>query len=214
VLMLLSLLVGAGISLVYSSCLLSLSYRLSLLFIIILHTITSGYRSLCLPYVPPPFFFRMPSSSSARSSSAIQTPSVFLPLTPAQRAEAFSGISGAYSGVVIELHYQTPFQLLMAVILSAQTTDKQVNRITPPLFMLVHTPADLLSWTIEDLTFYTRYINYYNNKSKHILATAKMLVECHGGQIPCDIPTLMTLPGVGVKTAKVVSSVLYGTPVV
>lgn len=115
---------------------------------------------------------------------------------------------------MIELDYETPFQLLIAVILSAQTTDKQVNRITPPLFRLVKEPKDLLEIEMDEALDMLKYINYFRNKTKFIYGCASKLVDEFEQVIPNDLVTLMTFPGVGVKTAKVVLSVLYDAPYV
>lgn len=115
---------------------------------------------------------------------------------------------------MIELDYETPFQLLIAVILSAQTTDKQVNRITPPLFRLVKEPKDLLALDMDQALEFLKYINYFRNKTKFIYGCAQKLVDEFEQVIPNDLTVLMTFPGVGVKTAKVVLSVLYDAPYV
>ncbi|MFZ4462145.1 MAG: endonuclease III domain-containing protein, partial [Patescibacteria group bacterium] len=98
--------------------------------------------------------------------------------------------------------------MLIAVILSAQTTDKQVNRITPPLFRLVKEPKDLLMLDMDQALEFLKYINYFRNKTKFIYGCAQKLVDEFEQVIPNDLTVLMTFPGVGVKTAKVVLSVL------
>ncbi len=126
----------------------------------------------------------------------------------------FSAIRSECPDIPTELVYETPFQLVMAVMLSAQTTDRQVNRITPPLFARVKTPGDMLALSLEALTEYVRSVNYYKTKAKHIHESARMLHEEHAGKIPNDMPALRRLPGIGVKTAKVILSVLYDAPYV
>jgi endonuclease III len=123
-------------------------------------------------------------------------------------------VESLYGGTIIELNYETPFQLLCAVILSAQTTDKQVNRITPPLFERVKTPEDMTRLTLDEVTQYVRSVNYYRNKAKFIHQCAFELIHRFEGSIPQDLQAIQTLPGVGVKTAKVVLSVLYDAPLV
>lgn len=109
-----------------------------------------------------------------------------------------------------ELHYASPFQLLVAVILSAQCTDKRVNLITPPLFEAFPTPSAMASATAEELFPYIRSVSYPNNKTRSLLGMARTLVENFGGEVPSDMDSLLTLPGVGRKTANVILSVVWG----
>lgn len=111
-----------------------------------------------------------------------------------------------------ELHYDNPYQLLVAVILSAQCTDKRVNMITPPLFEAYPTPADLAAATQEQIYEYIKSCSYPNNKAKSLLGMARRLVDEFGGNVPDDIDDLMSLPGVGRKTANVILSVVYDRP--
>lgn len=111
-----------------------------------------------------------------------------------------------------ELVYDNPYQLLVAVILSAQCTDKRVNLITPPLFLDFPTPAHLAAASQEEIFRYIRSVSYPNNKSKHLLGMAKMLVNDFNSQIPSKVEDLQKLPGVGRKTANVVASVIYNQP--
>ena len=108
-----------------------------------------------------------------------------------------------------ELHYEDPFQLLVAVILSAQCTDKRVNLITPPLFRDYPTPEAMASATPEVIYEYIRSVSYPNNKAKHLVGMAQMLVRDYGGQVPDTLEELVKLPGVGRKTANVVQSVVF-----
>jgi endonuclease III len=114
--------------------------------------------------------------------------------------------------VETELHYNNPFQLLVAVILSAQCTDKRVNIVTPPLFDAFPTPEALAATNFDELFPYIRSISYPNNKTKHLIGMANMLVNDFGGEIPADIKELQKLPGVGRKTANVIVSVIYNMP--
>ena len=109
-----------------------------------------------------------------------------------------------------ELHYENPFQLLIAVILSAQCTDKRVNQITPPLFYDFPTPEALASTTAEVIYEYIRSVSYPNNKAKHLVGMAQMLVKDFGGEVPDTLEELVRLPGVGRKTANVIQSVVWG----
>ncbi len=111
-----------------------------------------------------------------------------------------------------ELHYSNPYELLVAVILSAQCTDKRVNMVTPKLFE--HFPtAEALAATTSDVVFADiRSISYPNNKAKHLVGMAQMLLKEFGGEVPGEIEELVKLPGVGRKTANVIASVVYNKP--
>lgn len=111
-----------------------------------------------------------------------------------------------------ELHYLDPFQLLIAVILSAQCTDKRVNMITPALFEAFPTPKVLAASNKDAVYEYVKSVSYPNNKSKHLVEMARMLVEEFDEKVPSNVEDLMKLPGVGKKTANVVVSVAYGVP--
>lgn len=108
-----------------------------------------------------------------------------------------------------ELHYSTPFELLIAVILSAQCTDKRVNMITPPLFHDFPTPEALAASTPEVIFEYIRSVSYPNNKAKHLVGMAKMLVSEYNSTVPDTLEKLVKLPGVGRKTANVIQSVVF-----
>ncbi len=108
-----------------------------------------------------------------------------------------------------ELQYSNPFQLLVAVILSAQCTDKRVNMITPALFEAYPTPQALAAATTDEIFQYIKSCSYPNNKSKSLSGMAKKLVEEFGGEVPSDIDSLMSLPGVGRKTANVILAVVF-----
>lgn len=108
-----------------------------------------------------------------------------------------------------ELKFDNPFQLLVAVILSAQCTDKRVNMITPPLFEAYPTPEALAAATVDEIFQYIKSCSYPNNKAKSLSGMAKKLVEDFGGEVPSDIDSLMSLPGVGRKTANVILAVVY-----
>ncbi|UXP33483.1 endonuclease III [Reichenbachiella agarivorans] len=111
-----------------------------------------------------------------------------------------------------ELHYENPYQLMVAVALSAQCTDKRVNMVTPAIFETFPTAADLAQSNFEELFPYIRSISYPNNKTKHLLGMAKMLVEDFDSEVPADINELQKLPGVGRKTANVIASVIFNQP--
>ena len=108
-----------------------------------------------------------------------------------------------------ELHYDNPFELLIAVILSAQCTDKRVNMITPALYRDFPTPEALAATTPEVVYEYIRSVSYPNNKAKHLVGMAKMLVKDFNSQVPDTLEELVKLPGVGRKTANVIQSVVF-----
>jgi len=111
-----------------------------------------------------------------------------------------------------ELNYSNPFELLVAVILSAQCTDKRVNLVTPSLFETFPTPEALAASDFDTLFPFIRSISYPNNKTKHLLGMARMLVEDFGSEVPASREDLQKLPGVGRKTANVIASVIYNQP--
>ena len=113
-----------------------------------------------------------------------------------------------------ELHFANPFQLLIAVILSAQCTDRRVNVVTPPLFERFPAPEDLASASFDDVYPYIKSVSYPNAKARHLIAMAQMLLADYNGEVPSDIDALMRLPGVGRKTANVIASVVYDKPVI
>lgn len=113
----------------------------------------------------------------------------------------------------IELEYTSPFTLLVAVVLSAQSTDKGVNRVTPSLFEVANTPEDMVNLGEEKLKEYVKTIGLYNAKSKNIIALSKMLIEDFNSEVPEDFELLQKLPGVGRKSANVVLNSIWNHPV-
>ena len=111
-----------------------------------------------------------------------------------------------------ELHYNNPFQLLVAVILSAQCTDKRINQITPALFQRFPNAKALAEATPDIVFDYIRSVSYPNNKAKHLVGMANMLLNEFDNQVPSDIDQLQKMPGVGRKTANVIASVIYNAP--
>lgn len=111
-----------------------------------------------------------------------------------------------------ELNYENPYQLLVAVILSAQCTDKRVNIVTPELFRRFPTPERLARAEFEDIEPLIRRVTFANNKTRHLIGMAKMLVENYDGEVPDTVEELVKLPGVGRKTANVITSVIYEQP--
>ncbi len=108
-----------------------------------------------------------------------------------------------------ELHYENPFQLLIAVILSAQCTDKRVNLITPTLFEAYPTAEAMAKASVEEIFSYIKSCSYPNSKARNISGAARMLIDVFGGEVPSDIGSLMKLPGVGRKTANVMLAVVF-----
>ena len=119
-----------------------------------------------------------------------------------------------YRGAKPELHFSNPFELLIAVILSAQCTDKRVNITTARLFKKAATPAAIVALGLAGLEEEIKDCGLFRNKAKNIMATCRTLVEEFGGEVPSDYDTLLKLPGVGRKTANVVTSVAFGRPAI
>ncbi len=113
-----------------------------------------------------------------------------------------------------ELNYATPFQLLIAVILSAQATDVGVNKATQRLFPVAPTPETMLALEVEGLSEYIKTIGLYRTKAKNVIATCRILLEQHAGEVPADRVALEALPGVGRKTANVVLNTAFGQPTI
>jgi endonuclease-3 len=111
-----------------------------------------------------------------------------------------------------ELVYASPFELLVAVILSAQCTDKRINQITPALFERFPTPEFLAASNFDELFPYIRSVSYPNNKTKHLLGMARMLVDDYSSEVPATVEELQKMPGVGRKTANVITSIIFNQP--
>ena len=130
-----------------------------------------------------------------------------------QRYEAFiQHFSENMPVAETELHYENPFQLLVAVVLSAQCTDKRVNIVTRELFKHFPTAEHLAATHFDELFPYIRTVSYPNNKTKHLIGLGKMLLSDFGGEIPSTVEELVKLPGVGRKTANVITSVIWQQP--
>jgi endonuclease-3 len=135
-------------------------------------------------------------------------------MTPRQRATLFERLKEANPAPTTELRYTSPFELLVAVILSAQSTDKGVNKATAKLFKVANTPQQILDLGLRGLKRYTKTIGLYNTKSANILKTCHILVAQHHGQVPHTREALEALPGVGRKTANVVLNTAFGHPTI
>ncbi|MDR1980324.1 MAG: endonuclease III [Tannerellaceae bacterium] len=133
-----------------------------------------------------------------------------------RQEERYRGVIGWFSENMpvaeTELHYADPYQLLIAVILSAQCTDKRVNMITPALYDAFPTPEALAASTPEKVYEYIRSVSYPNSKSRYLVGMAQRLVAEFNSVVPSDVDALQTLPGVGRKTANVIASVVYDKP--
>ena len=134
------------------------------------------------------------------------------------RKERFAGILEHFRQQMpdakSELHFDNPFQLIVAVVLSAQCTDKRVNQVTPALMEAFPTPEKMAAASFEELFPYVRSVSYPNSKTRHLIALAQKLVAEFDSRVPSDIDALMSLPGVGRKTANVVASIVYDKPVI
>lgn len=131
-----------------------------------------------------------------------------------KRIEIFTRWRDANPRPTTELHYRTPFQLLVAVILSAQATDKGVNKATGKLFREAGTPRAIAALGVSGLKQYIKTIGLYNTKAKNIVRTCEILLEKHGGKVPENRAALEALPGVGRKTANVILNTVFGHPTI
>lgn len=135
-------------------------------------------------------------------------------MNPAKRLAIFETLREVNPTPETELEYSSPFELLIAVLLSAQATDVGVNKATRRLFPVAHTPQQILDLAEDGLIEYIKTIGLYKTKAKHVMATCRILVEQHGGKVPPVREALEALPGVGRKTANVVLNVAFGHPTI
>jgi endonuclease-3 len=135
-------------------------------------------------------------------------------VSPAKRREFFKRLQVATPKPTTELAYESPFQLLIAVILSAQATDRSVNLATPALFAQAPTPQAMLDLGLDKVTRCIRTIGLFNTKARNVIATCRLLVERHGGEVPDHREALEALPGVGRKTANVILNTAFGHPTI
>jgi endonuclease III len=133
-------------------------------------------------------------------------------MKPAQRHEFFRRMQELNPHPKSDLEYSTPFELLIAVILSAQATDKSVNVATTKLYRVANTPQKIVKLGEEKLLSYVQTIGLFRMKAKNVMATCKMLIEQHNGEVPSTREALEALPGVGRKTANVVLNIAFGQP--
>jgi endonuclease-3 len=133
-------------------------------------------------------------------------------VTPKKVRELYARLQAQNPAPKSELEYVNPYTLLVAVVLSAQATDKGVNKATAPLFKKVQTPEQMLKLGLDGLKDYVKSIGLYNAKAANIIELSRLLIERHAGQVPKDRDALQALPGVGRKTANVVLNVAFGQP--
>ena len=135
-------------------------------------------------------------------------------MNPAKRQEIFTRLKKANPSPTTELRYRTSFELLVAVILSAQATDKSVNKATVELFKVARAPQQIIDLGLRGLKRYIKTIGLYNTKAANILKTCRLLVDKHGSQVPDTREALQALPGVGRKTANVILNTAFGHPTI
>jgi endonuclease-3 len=135
-------------------------------------------------------------------------------MTPRNIKALFARLAADNPAPETELNYRTPYQLLVAVILSAQATDKGVNRATGPLFTDAPTPAAILALGEAKLADYIQTIGLYRTKAKNVIGMSRLLLERHGGELPHDRAALEALPGVGRKTANVILNIVFNEPTI
>jgi endonuclease-3 len=131
-----------------------------------------------------------------------------------KRIEILQRLRAENPSPTTELNFSNPFELLIAVLLSAQATDVGVNKATGPLFAVANNPADMLALGVDGVKDYIKTIGLFNTKAENVIKTCRMLVELHGGEVPEDRAALEALPGVGRKTANVVLNTAFGWPTI
>jgi endonuclease-3 len=132
----------------------------------------------------------------------------------ARLGRILTGLQTVYGGTTTALDYRNPFELLIAVMLSAQTTDVYVNKVTPGLFARFPTPGAMAAADVAEVTLLIRGVSFFPTKAKNVIATSRILIEQHGGEVPGDWDALVAMPGVGRKTANVVVATAFGQPAI
>ncbi|MDD3528448.1 MAG: endonuclease III [Gallionellaceae bacterium] len=135
-------------------------------------------------------------------------------MNAARRRQIYERLRAANPHPTTELHYETPYQLLVAVVLSAQATDRSVNQATATLFPVAGTPTAMLALGEAGLKEHIRRIGLYQTKAKHVIELSRLLIERHAGEVPAERAALEALPGVGRKTANVVLNTAFGQPTI
>jgi endonuclease-3 len=157
---------------------------------------------------------RKPVAKAVKKPVAKQSPNRTKRLAPPEIEELFSRLAELNPQPTTELEYATPYELLVAVTLSAQATDVGVNKATRKLFPVANTPAQIAALGVEGLKPYIATIGLFNTKAANVVAMANQLIEKHGGEVPRDRAALEALPGVGRKTANVVLNTAFGEPTI
>src|SRR6185369_14913230 len=155
-----------------------------------------------------------PAPRAARGDCRGSPPSAGQAMNPPKRRAIFERLRAANPNPRSELLHETPFELLVAVVLSAQATDKGVNKATEKLYRVANTPAAMVKLGVEGLIPYVQTIGLYRNKAKNVVALSEILLRDYGGKVPADREALEQLPGVGRKTANVVLNVAFGQPTI
>lgn len=135
-------------------------------------------------------------------------------MNPEKRAQIFARLKAQNPTPTTELNYSTPFELLIAVILSAQATDVGVNKATDKLYPVANTPEKILALGVDGLKHYIKTIGLFNSKAENVIKTCRILIEQHGSEVPQNREALESLPGVGRKTANVVLNTAFGEPTI
>lgn len=153
-------------------------------------------------------------AAASLAKQAGKTADSVKPLDPAATARVLAGLEAHYGGMGTALHYGNDFELLVAVMLSAQTTDVYVNKVTPGLFARYPTPQAMAEADLDEVERLIGGVSFYKTKAKNLIATSRILVEQYGGRVPADHTALVALPGVGNKTANVVVSTAFNMPAI
>jgi len=135
-------------------------------------------------------------------------------VNPARRRAIFRRLAAANPEPTTELEHSSPFELLIAVVLSAHTTDRSVNAATRKLFPIANTPQALVELGVDGLRPYLKAVGLYNAKARNVVELSRLILERHGGRVPCDRAALEALPGVGRKTANVILNMVCGEPTI
>ncbi|AWN34594.1 endonuclease III [Methylobacterium radiodurans] len=176
-----------------------------------------GARKVKAKLTPPPKVLARPGRAKAAGGTLTKPLTAHVeaapePVDAVTLAEIFRRLSARTPQPRAELEYLNPFTLLVAVVLSAQATDRSVNLATRPLFAIADTPAAMLALGEERVRDFIRTIGLFNTKARNVIALSRILVEVHGGAVPQSQEELQVLPGVGAKTASVVLNVAFGVP--
>jgi endonuclease-3 len=166
-------------------------------------------------YAVPPGSSILLAMATTKKPTPAKAPQAVAPVRDKARiGRILTALQTVYGGTTTALDYRNPFELLIAVMLSAQTTDVYVNKITPGLFARFPTPEAMAVADVEEVTRLIRGVSFFPTKAKNVIATSRILIERHGGQVPGDWDALVAMPGVGRKTANVVVATAFGQPAI